>query len=75
LYSCAALIAIEVVARNQETPMVRTIILAVCSMVMMSCGVVAQEQHVTDDQHADLQKKFAKACSRGDGDAMAAAFY
>jgi ketosteroid isomerase-like protein len=53
-------------------PMVRTIVIAASLLIAACCGAVAQQ--ALDDQHADLQKKFAEAYNRKDVDAMAAAF-
>jgi ketosteroid isomerase-like protein len=54
--------------------MVRMIVAIVCSLAVLSSGAAAQEEQVTDDQYAEMQKDFAEAYNRKDADAMAAAF-
>jgi ketosteroid isomerase-like protein len=54
--------------------MMRMIVAVAWSLAVLIGNAAAQENQVTDDQYAELQKNFAEAYNRGDADAMAAAF-
>ena len=41
--------------------MVRMIVVAACSLAVLSVGATAQDRWVTDDQYAEMQKNFAES--------------
>jgi ketosteroid isomerase-like protein len=52
----------------------KTIVTALCLLLVVPCHAMAQQDQSDDNVFADVQKHFAEAYNRGDLDAMAAAF-